>query len=171
MALLAGAVLPKLSSTHAKMSGLCHWSCPQTLASATPLGESARSISHVTVSADASLNDCGNAPGWYYFPGTRLAIQDVDGVLPVSRCGAERGMMHMLFQSGLPALGAAKASVTICMAACQIAASLRLWKAFTQLKLRLLGSQRLNVRCSNRRRKRIRQRRLPKNRNCVDDVH
>lgn len=125
MSLLAGAVLPKLCAKHAKMSGLCHWSCPQTLASATPLGESARSISHVTVSADASLNDCGNAPGWYYFPGTRLAIQDVDGVIPVNRCGAERGMMHMLYKSELPALGAAKASVAVCMAACQRAASLR----------------------------------------------
>ena len=50
------------------MSSYCHWSCPQTLASATPLSEPNRSISHVTTAADQSSNDCDRATGWYYFP-------------------------------------------------------------------------------------------------------
>ena len=110
------------------MSSYCHWSCPQTLASATPLGESTRSISHVTNQAtDQSFNDCDKAPGWYYFPGTRMVIKDVDGLPPadsswspaqLGRCGAQSGLMHMLYSSELPQLGAAKASVSICTGAC-----------------------------------------------------
>ena len=103
------------------MSSYCHWSCPQTLASATPLGEATRSISYVTTTADQSLSDCGKSTGWYHFPGTRMAIQDVDGVIPLYRCGAHQGMLHMLYRHELPQLGAPKASVSICKAACQTA--------------------------------------------------
>ena len=141
------------------MSSYCHWSCPQTLASATPLSEPNRSISHVTTAADQSSNDCDRATGWYYFPGTRMVIKDVDG-LPgptdvagignrLNRCGAESGLMHMTDSSELPQLGAAKASVTICTGACPKGwPSSLLGVTPMPAGHRLLSSQRLKLRLS-----------------------
>ena len=91
---------------------ICHASCPQNLTIVTPLSESSRLLSNTT--SDASLNDCNRLPGWYHFPGTRMAIRDIDGEPPQGRCGAGDGMMSMVYSSEVPQRGADKSALTLC---------------------------------------------------------
>ena len=91
---------------------ICHASCPQSLTMVTPLSESSRHLSNAT--SDASLNDCNRLPGWYHFPGTRMAIRDIDGEPPQGRCGAGDGMMSMMYGSEIPQPGADKSALTLC---------------------------------------------------------
>tara|TARA_B110001452_G_scaffold209252_1_gene179551 strand:+ start:3842 stop:4153 length:312 start_codon:yes stop_codon:yes gene_type:complete len=78
----------------------------------TPLSESSRLLSSTT--GDSSLNDCLRHRGWYHFPGTRMAIRDIDGAPPQGRCGAGDGMMSMVYSSEVPQRGADKSAVALC---------------------------------------------------------
>ena len=90
---------------------ICHANCPQNITMVTPLSESSRLLSNTT---NSSLNDCNLPGGWYHFPGTRMAIRDIDGEPPQGRCGAGDGMMSMVYGSEVPQRGANKSALTLC---------------------------------------------------------
>ena len=90
---------------------ICHANCPQSLSTVTPLSEPSRLLSNTV--ENTSLNDCDLTPGWYYFPGTRMAIRDFDGTPPPSRCGAQTGMVSMS-TSAIPIRGEDKKRIEFC---------------------------------------------------------